>query len=320
MPKEKLIQLLKEVIEEYDPRIYPQEEELEVKKALGKYLDVPPECIIMGNGSDPLIDLITRIFLGRGEGALSVTPTFPLYRHLVELQGAKYLGIPLKDDFSIDIKKILANVTSKTRLFFLCSPNNPTANQFKIEEVNSLMQGFPGLVAIDEAYVEFAGYSTAQLIDRFENLVVLRTFSKAFGLAGLRLGYAISNPDLAATLSEKAQLPYPVNSITLRMGLKILENVEIMRKAVTQLKRERKRLIKELNDINGVEAFDSQTNFVTFYTKKESGEIFQALLDQGVLVRNLGRILHFDWCLRATVGLPEMNDKLLAALEQICGE
>jgi len=320
IPKEKLTALLKEVVEESDPRIYPQEEELEAKNALGEYLGVPPECILLGNGSDPLIDFVARLFLERGDESLSIAPTFSLYKHIVTLWGAKYLEVPLKENFSLDITNILANVTPKTKIFFLCSPNNPTANQFKMEEILSLVEGFPGLVALDEAYVEFANYSTVGLVEKFENLIVFRTFSKAFGLAGLRLGYAVSNSDLALTLSKKAQLPYVVNSIALKMGLKLLANIEIMKKAVKKLKRERGRLIEKLNKIDEIKALDSQTNFVLFQTNKGSDETFEALLNREVLVRNVGNVLSLGECLRTTVGLPEMNEKLLAALEQFCGE
>jgi len=320
MPKEKLANFLREVVEESDPRIYPQEEENEVKNALGEYLGVTPESIVIGGGSDPLIDLVTRLFLEKGAEALSIEPTFSLYRHLVSLLGAKYVGVPLKNDFSLDAKGILDAVTPNARMLFLCSPNNPTANQFKIEEIQALVKEFPGLVVVDEAYVEFADYSIVRLVEKFENLMVFRTFSKAFGLAGLRLGYAISNQGLATTFSEKAQLPYPADSIALKMGLKLLTNIEIVKENVGQLKKERGRLIDRLNNVKEVKAFDSQTNFVLFQTKKNSNEVFEALLRRGILVRNVGKILNFGGCLRATVGLPEMNDKLLAALEQVCGE
>ncbi len=318
--RETLTRLLREVVEEVDPRIYPQEEEKEVKEALGKYLGVPYQCIVVESGSDPLIAFILSLFLERGDETLSVEPTFGIYKHLVDLRGARYLCVPLKEDFSMDMEEILAKVTPRAKVFFLCSPNNPTANQFKIGEIRSLIEGFPGLVVIDEAYGEFADYTTVPLVEEFENLVVLRTFSKTFGLAGLRLGYAVANPELATTLSEKAQLPYPVNSIALRMGLKLLANIEVVKDSIERLKRERGRFTMELNTIRGVTAFNSQTNFVLFQAEKESDEIYQALLDQGVLVRNLGRVLHLERCLRATVGLPEMNEKTLAVLREVFGE
>ena len=320
VPRETLTRLLREVAEEVDLRIYPQEEEREIKEALGEYLGVPSKCIMMESGSDPLIAFLSSLFLEQGDEALSVEPTFGIYKHVVDLTGARYLSVPLREDFSMDIGKILAKVTPRTKLFFLCSPNNPTANQFKIDEIRSLIEEFPGIVIIDEAYGEFADYTTVPLVEKFENLMVLRTFSKTFGLAGLRLGYAVANPELATTLSEKAQLPYPVSSIALRMGLKLLANIEIVKDAIGRLKRERGRLIGELNAIEGVTAFDSQANFVLFQTEKESNKIYQVLLDNGVLVRNFGRVLHLERCLRTTVGLPEMNEKTLAVLKQVFGE
>jgi len=320
MPREKLSAFLIEVAGEVDPRVYPpREEETEFRRALGEYVGVPPECVTVGGGSDQLIELITRLFVERGDEALSITPTFPMYRYFVALEGGKYIEVPLREDFSLDTERMAAAVTAKTRLCFLCSPNNPTGNQFKTEEVQSLIERVSGLVVVDEAYAEFARHSLVRLVKKFENLVVLRTFSKAFGLAGLRLGYAVSNPYLSITLSERAQLPYSVNHIALKMGLKLLENIEIVKEAVERLKKERERLIGELNDIDGVTAFESQTNFVLFQTKRRSDEVYQALRNRGVLVRNFGRVLHLDGCLRATVGPPEMDDKLLAALKGICG-
>jgi len=317
VPRGTLTRLLREVVEEVDLRIYPQEEMKEIKEALGKYLGVSSNCIMVENGSGPLIAFISSLFLDRGDEALSVEPTFGIYKNMVDLRGAKYLSVPLKKDFSIDVKKMSAKVAPRMKLFFLASPNNPTANQFKMGEILPLIETFPGLVVIDEAYGEFADYTTVPLVEKFENLMVLRTFSKTFGLAGLRLGYAAANPELATTLSEKAQLPYPVSSIALRMGLKLLANIEVIKDAIEHLKGERRRLIRELNAIKGVTAFDSQANFVLFQTEKESDEISQALLEQGVLVRNLGRVLHLERCLRTTVGLPEMNEKTLAVLKHV---
>ena len=319
IPKDRLLAFLKEVTEEYDPRIYPQEE-YKLKEKLGDYLNVPADRIIIGNGGDELIERITRLFLKKGDQVLSVTPTFSFYKHCASLLGAKYLEAPLKKDFALDTEQILAMITPKTRLLFLCSPNNPTANQFGIDKIKFLVEEFPGLVIVDEAYVEFAEYSVTPLLDKFENLIILRTFSKSFGLAGLRLGYAAANSDVATTLSKKAQQPYPVNSIALRMGLKLLANIDIMKKAIEQLKVERETLIKKLNEIDGVKAFDSQTNFVLFQTSKQSSEVYQGLLSRGVFVKNLGRILHLQNCFRTTVGLPKMNAKLLKALKEICGE
>jgi len=175
-------------------------------------------------------------------------------------------------------------------------------------------------VVVDEAYVEFAENSVVQLTLKFENLMVLRTFSKAFGLASLRLGYCVANTGIAETLSKKVGLPYPVNTIALRVGAKILENMSVVENAIKKMKAEREKLKKALNSIDGVKAFDSQTNFMLFQTDKSSTEVYQGLLKRGIIVKNLGRILKFNNCFRATVGLPEMNARLIEALKEICSK
>lgn len=318
IPKKALVKLLKEVIEEHDPRIYPQDEEFKVKEAIGKYLGISPEHVVVGNGSDQLIGLITQLFLRSGDEAILVTPTFFMYRHSIGLQGARAIDVPLRRDFSLDVEQILAKATPKTRILFVCSPNNPTANQFEMEEILALIESFQGLVVVDEAYVEFAKYSVTHLIKDFENLIVLRTFSKAFGMASLRLGYAVSNTVITSAL-ERVQLPYSVSAITLRMGLKLLENFNLVTVGIERLKQERERLIKRLNEIDEVKAFASQTNFVLFQTGRPSKDVHRLLLKQGILVKHLGRVLYFDNCLRTTVGLPNMNSRLLSALERACG-
>jgi len=241
LPRDLLHVLLKQVIEEYDPRIYPQEEEFELKEKLSGYLNVRTDSIVIGNGGDELIER--------------------------------------------------------------------TAIRAMIEE-------FPGVVIVDEAYVEFAEYCLLPFIDKYENLIVLRTFSKAFGLAGLRLGYGVANPDLATTLSQKAQLPYPVSSLALKVGLKLLENHSLVENAVKQMKDERGTLIRKLDEINGVKAFDSKANFILFQTDRQSDEVYQSLLSRGIFVRNI-KNPHLRNCLRTTVGLPKMNSKLLEGLKEI---
>lgn len=320
IPKDKLVKFITEVVENFDPRLYPQEEEQELREKLSVYLQVPADCITVGSGSDELMERITRLFLESGEQALSISPTFSMYRHAVNLQKAELLEVPLREDFSLDVNGLLSKITPKTRILFLCSPNNPTANQFKTDEIKCLVEAFPGITAVDEAYVEFAGNSVVQLTAEFENLLVLRTFSKAFGLASLRLGYCVTGAEIAETLSKKVGLPYPVNSIALRVGIKILENRGMVENAISKMKAEREKLVKTLNNINGVKAFNSQTNFVLFKTDKPSTEVYQGLLKRGIIVKNLGSILKFNNCFRATVGLPEMNARLIEALKEVCSK
>ncbi len=317
MPRAKLIELMKEVAEECDLRIYPQEEENKLREKLGGYLQTSQENIVVGNASDELIDRTARLFLEKGESAISVMPTFPVFKYCAKRQGAEYVTVPLLDNFGLDVERLLSSFSPKTSILYLCSPNNPTGNQFKMDEVEILAREFPGIVVLDEAYAEYADYSMVSRVGEFENLVILRTFSKAFGLAALRLGYAVSNARLSKTLSDKTSLPFPVSTFTLNMGQKLLENVEAMKKAVEELKSERGKLIRELNEIKGIEAFDSKANFVLFNTAKPSDEVYQSLLKRSLLVKKLGKILHLENCLRTTVGLPQMNSKLLEALREI---
>jgi histidinol-phosphate aminotransferase len=317
MPKEKLVELMREVAEECDLRIYPQEEENKLREKISDYLKIPKDYVVVGNGSDELIDRIGRLFLQKDDKAVSVTPTFPVFRYCIKHQDAECTAVPLLKNFGLDVAQLLDNFTSETKLLYLCSPNNPTANQFRMNEIENLIEEFPGIVIVDEAYAEYADYSMVSLVDKYENLIILRTFSKAFGLAGLRLGYAVTNATLAKILAEKTPLPFPVSVFTLNMGQKLLENLDIVKKAVEELKVERGTLTKKLNKINGIEAFDSKTNFVLFNTDKPYEDFYQNLLRQGILVKKFGKILHLDNCLRTTVGLPQMNAKLLEALKEI---
>jgi histidinol-phosphate aminotransferase len=317
MPKEKLVELMREVAEECDLRIYPQEEENKLKEKISDYLKIPKDYVVVGNGSDELIDRIGRLFLEKGDKAVSVTPTFPVFGYCIKHQDAECTAVPLLKNFELDVPQLLNNFTSETKLLYLCSPNNPTANQFRISEIENLIEEFPGIVVVDEAYGEYADYSIVPLADKYENLIILRTFSKAFGLAGLRLGYSVTNATLAKVLAEKTPLPFPVSVFTLNMGQKLLQNLDIVKKAVEELKVERGTLTKKLNKINGIEAFDSKTNFVLFNTDKPYEDVYQNLLKKGILVKKFGKILHLDNCLRTTVGLPKMNAKLLEALKEI---
>ena len=319
LPREKLVPLLKEVAEECDLRIYPQEEENRLKAKIGEYLKVPEEFVAVGNSSDEVMDRVIRIFLEKGDRAVTFSPTFSIFRYCVNYGYADFVGVPLRDDFTIDIAGMQAAFTPETKLLYLCSPNNPTANQLKRREVEALMEDFPGIVLVDEAYAEYADYSVVPLIDKYENLIVLRTFSKAFGLAGLRLGYAVANPRLALTI-DKLPTPYAVNVVSLSMGRKLLENYAMVQKSVEALKAERRNLIARLNVIKGVEAFDSKANFVLFNTDKPCEDVYLSLLKKGLVIKKLGKLLKYPNCLRSTVGLPETNEKLLKAIKEYLGE
>ncbi len=318
LPKEKSVSLLKEVADECDLRIYPQEEEHALKEAITGYLGVSEENIAIGNSSDEMMDRTIRVFMEKNNTAVTFTPTFSIFVHCTKYHGAGTVSVSLKEDFAIDMEAMQSTFSPQTKLLYLCSPNNPTANQLKLEETVSLIETFPGIVLVDEAYAEYADFSVVSLTKKYENLIVLRTFSKAFGLAGLRLGYAVADSRLAAAL-DKLPTPYTVNVISLRMGKKILENMGIVAKSIDELKAERTNLISNLNESNGFKAFSSKTNFVLFKANQSSKNIYNNLLQKGIILKELGKVLHHENCLRTTVGTPNMNSKLVTALQEFSG-
>jgi histidinol-phosphate aminotransferase len=309
--------LVKELTDEFDLRLYPEDEVPKFLAKLTGYIGAPEDCLFVGNGSDELIDRIVRLFIEKGEVTLSFAPTFSIPRLCVKRQGGEYITVPLLGNLQLDVKGLISKFSDKTRLLYLCSPNNPTSSQFKMQDVEALAESFPGIVILDEAYGEFADYSFVPRIREFQNMIILRTFSKAFGLAALRLGYAVANPEIAKILTEKSPLPYPVSGFTLRMGGKMLDNVNLMTKSVKELKAERGKLIKALNQIKGVQAFDSQADFLLVNTQKPADEVNGKLLKRGIMLKKWGKILQYENCFRITVGLPEMNKKLIEALRQI---
>ena len=315
----KQAKLVKELADELDLRLYPEDEVPKFLAKLARYIGTPQDYLVVGNGSDELIDRIVRLFVENGEATISFTPTFSIPRLCVKRQGGEYIAVPLLSNLQLDVKGLISKFSEKTRILYICSPNNPTSTQFRKEDVETLSKAFPGIVIVDEAYGEFADYSFVPRIKEFKNMIILRTFSKAFGLAALRLGYGVANPELAKIISEKAPLPYPVSGFTLRMGSKMLENINLMKESVKELVTERAKLIKALNQIKGVQAFDSQADFLLVNTQKPADKVNEKLLKQGIMLKKWGKILQYENCFRVTVGLPEMNKKLIEALKQIQG-
>ncbi len=309
--------LVRELADELDLRMYPEDEEIKLREKLTGYICVPKDYLTIGNAGDELLDRMIRLFVEKGDVVLSYTPSFAIPRLCTLRQQAEYVTVPLKGDFQIDVEGMKAKFSDKTRLLYLCSPNNPTSNQMNRQDIETLTKAFPGIVILDEAYGEFADYSFVPRIHEFPNMIILRTFSKAFGLAMLRLGYAVANSKLAKILTEKAPLPYPVSGFTIRMGIKMLENMDIMKQAVSTLVAERTKLIAALNRIKGVQAFPSQADFVLMNTQKPADEVYQKLLGKGIMLKKWGRLLQYENCFRVTVGLPEMNAKLIEALKEI---
>ena len=316
LDKNLLAEKIVEVSNELDVRTYAQFEVQALTEKISHWLGINPNRVLVGNGSDQLLEIIGRIFLNGGKDAITISPTFTYYRILVALEGGKYIDVPLRSNFELDSDALLNACTPNTTLCLLCSPNNPTGNQFRKDVLIDFIERFNGIVVLDEAYSDFSDYQMFSEVDKYPNLIVLRTFSKLFAFAGLRLGYTVANPRLTKVLS-KLQQPYAVSTVTLRVGLKMLDEMEKVLSAKDRMIVEREKLVKELNQIEGVKAFPSDANFILFKTSKRSKLILEELIKKHILVRYIREVMHLGDCLRTTVGLPKMNKHLLNALKEI---
>jgi len=317
LPREFMRSILVEAAGGCDPRLYPREETAILKEALGEAIGVQPGQIVVASGGDQVIDLLVLSMVGAGGEVAAVSPTFSMYPRFAVMRGLRYRPVELGPGFALDPGKVLKVVSTGTGMVVVCNPNNPTGNQFDMEAVLELVDGFAGPVLVDEAYAEYGGYSLAGEAAERENLIILRTFSKAYGLAGMRLGYAITNTRLAEALNERCLPPFPVSSLSLRAGIVMLRNRERVEAAVREAREERRRLVEALNGLPGVQAFPSAANFVLFNTDKPYTEVYDGLRRRGVLVRSIGKVPGYDNCLRVTVAPREESAAFLDSLKEV---
>ncbi|MEM2094649.1 MAG: histidinol-phosphate transaminase [Candidatus Bathyarchaeia archaeon] len=315
-PKEILASILCQLSNSLDPRQYPTDEKDELIEALSKYVNVSPQQIVVGNGSDELIELVARNFLRGNEEAITVYPTFVMYRIIMNSLGNNLIEVPLDSKFRFNSSSMLKACTERTVLCFLCSPNNPTGNQFPREEIRAFAEDFKGIVLLDEAYVEFAQYSLTDLVETLDNLIVVRTFSKAFGLAGMRIGYLVASARIASCL-RRVQLPYNLNVMSLAMARAVLNRPEVMLSTVQAVKKERSWLSEALSSLLNVIVYPSDANFILFRTSEPSKNVARDLRARGVLIRSFDDSQGLEGCLRVTVGTRKMNVSFLEALEDV---
>jgi len=299
-----------------DVREYPLGRLEKLVIALSKYLKVSPAMIGVGNGSDQILDLLLSNFCNKKTRVLTSEPTFGFFEERCKLYSIPTVKIPFSKDMTLDLEKFLQK-SKNADLLYLDSPNNPTGFQFSKKELEKLIKNFAGPVIIDEAYVEFGDFSILNLAKTQKNLIVVRTFSKEFGLAGLRLGYFIANKALIDVFSRIIQYPYPLNTIAIESGILALQKSKLMSESATLIKKERKRIIENLRKTEAFEVFNSNANFVLFDAKGADSRIYTALIEQGISIRKLGKIGKHKGCLRVTVGTKEMNSKFLLAIRDL---
>lgn len=296
---------------------YPDPLQWAVKERLSRLKSVPVENIFLGNGSDEVIDLLIRIFCEpRKDEIILLPPTYGMYKVSADIADVAQREISLTDDFQPDVAAILAGANKNTKLLFLCSPNNPTANSMDVEKAHELCANFPGIVVIDEAYIDFSEReSFSQHLDEYPNLLVMQTFSKAWGLAGIRLGMAFANEEIIGLLN-KVKPPYNINQLTQKAALDALQKATEQEKMVEIILQERGRLQEAFTRLPFIEAvLPSDANFILIRVADPNG-LYDELVAQGIIVRNRSQVHLCAGGLRITVGTPAENQKLLAALSK----
>ncbi|MFA0963129.1 histidinol-phosphate transaminase [Roseivirga sp. BDSF3-8] len=295
---------------------YPDPHQKQLKDRLARLKGIEPQHIFLGNGSDEAIDLLFRAFCRPGvDNVIIQPPTYGMYAVSAAINDVEIREALLTPDFQPDVDKIMASVDENSKLLFICSPNNPTGNDQDKERVYSLLQSFPGLVIVDEAYIDFSlSESFINDLKAYPNLVVLQTFSKAWALAGLRLGVAYASEEIIRVL-DHIKPPYNVNALTQKVALEAMEKADQKDSLVETLRMERDQLDRALKKSTLVKrTYPSNANFILAEMKGSAKEIYDNLVTKGVIVRDRSKVQLCENCLRITVGTAEENQKLLSEL------
>lgn len=297
---------------------YPDPQQNLVKEALSKLKGISKEQILLGNGSDEVLDLIFRVFCEpREDNVIVLPPTYGMYEVLANTNAIELVKIPLVENFQPNVKEIVKCQDAKTKVLFLCSPNNPTANSFNASTIETLIKEFNGIVVIDEAYIDFSiEDSWLGRLDEFPNLIVTQTLSKAYGLAAIRLGICYASKEIISILN-KIKPPYNVNQLTQDVALQSLLNQEKVKNNITAIISERNQLIRDLENVEIVEkVYSSDANFLLVQVD-DANLRYKQLVKLGIIVRNRTTQILCDNCLRFTVGTADENKKLINTLKLV---
>lgn len=296
---------------------YPDPHQKALKNKIATIKGVKPSQIFLGNGSDEAIDLLFRMVCRPGEDrVLFLPPTYGMYEVSANLNDVALDTVQLTPDFQIPVAEVLRNVKDTTRIIFICSPNNPTGNSIDPESIEAILDNFDGLVVLDEAYIDFAATpSWTTRLNEYPNLVVLQTFSKAWGMAGLRLGMAFASEEIIAIL-DKIKPPYNINEATQELALKALEQDEQLKFMIEEIVQERQMLEAALPTLAIVEkVYPSDANFILVKVK-DANALYSYLLGKGIVTRNRSNLPGCEGCLRISVGTTDENQQLYQAIAE----
>lgn len=295
---------------------YPDPHQKELKAQISKIKDIPAEQIFIGNGSDEPIDLVFRIFCDPGvHNAVSICPSYGMYRVAADINNVEMREVALDENFDLDSKAMLRACDENTRLMFLCSPNNPTGNLLDAEEIVYLICNFKGIVVIDEAYIDFSNCNGfIPHLEQFPNVVVLQTLSKAWGMAGLRLGLAFAS-EYIIDLMSKVKYPYNINVVTQKLVSEQLQGS--VKQQIEEIIAQRERVEREISTAKIVQhIYKSDSNFILVRVD-DPRKTYDALVAEGIIVRDRSKVVACEGCLRITIGTPEENDKLIKVIQEL---
>ncbi|MBE9586325.1 histidinol-phosphate transaminase [Mucilaginibacter sp. JRF] len=297
---------------------YPDPLQYKVKKRLSEIKGVPPRNIFLGNGSDEAIDVLFRSFCNPGvDNVILVPPTYGMYEVSANINDIETRKVLLTEDYQLNLEGIAEAIDEHTKMIFICSPNNPTGNSINREDVETLLTNFKGLVVVDEAYINFSRQKTfIQELTEYANLVVLQTLSKAWGLAGLRVGMAFASEEIIEVLN-KVKPPYNVNEASQQLALEALGNIETVNNWIKETLTQRDKLVLQLKNFDFVlDIYPSDANFILVKTTGAK-DIYNHLVQQGIIIRDRSKVELCEGCLRITIGTPAENELLINALKII---
>ncbi|MHB8207281.1 histidinol-phosphate transaminase [Mucilaginibacter sp.] len=296
---------------------YPDPLQYKVKKRLSDIKGVPPRNIFLGNGSDEAIDILFRSFCNPGvDNVILVPPTYGMYQVSANINDVYVKNVLLTEDYQLNMEGIAEAIDKHTKIIFICSPNNPTGNSINRDDIETLLANFNGLIVVDEAYINFSRQKTfIQELTEYANLVVLQTLSKAWGLAGLRIGMAFASEEIIEVMN-KVKPPYNINEASQELALKALQNVEQVNGWIKETLAQRDRLVLNLKNFDFVlDIFPSDANFILVKTTDPKA-IYNFLVEKGIIVRDRSKVDLCEGSLRITVGTPAENDILLNTLQE----
>ena len=297
---------------------YPDSQQRELKSVISKFKNIPSENILLGNGSDEILDLLIRVFCEPNcDNVIILPPTYGMYEVLANINAVQILKVNLTENFQPRVEDILEISNAHSKILFICSPNNPTGNNFDSDEVENLINNFKGIVVIDEAYIDFSKHeSWLKRLNEFPNLVISQTVSKAFGMAGIRLGICYASEEIISVLN-RIKPPYNINQLTQQTAIDKLKSNEVITTQIDAILKEKQLLVNALNAVDFVEkVYPSDANFVLVKVD-DANKRYSELAEKGIIIRNRTTQVSCDNCLRMTIGTNEENQKFISVLKSL---